>query len=171
MKILFVFFTAFLISLTVCAQQVTDTGIDSTFKLSYISVGFGSNMWELQPMFRVKGTHFVYTLEQAWESKNVKKEKPDTLAMGNLRKSSIDSILSITTEIKGDSVYKLNAGVMSGGIIYLDITSNRRKLNFRLDNSYDLTATKIVDILNDYIPDKYRKLWISDIQPKIVEIK
>ena len=161
----------FLISLSVCAQQMRDRRIDSSFNLSYISVGFGSNMWDKQPMFRVKGAQFIYTLEDAWESKNFKKAKPDTLVIGNLRESSIDSILSITKEIKGDSVYKLNAGIMSGGIIYLDIISNQRKLNFRLDNSYDLTATKIVDILNAYIPYKYPKLWISDIKPNIINIK
>ncbi len=104
-------------------------------------------MWELQPVFRVQGFQFIYTLEEAWQFKNTKRAKPDTLFMGNLRASSIDSILNITTEIKGDSVYKLNAGIMSGEIIYLDIASNQRKLNFRLDNSYDSTAKKIVEIL------------------------
>jgi|GEM_PF-1848297 len=171
MKILSVFFGQFFIFLQLCAQQTADTRKDSTFSLSYISVGLGGNISQLQPMFRVKGSTFVYTLEQAWESKTIKKEKPDTLLIGNLRKSSVDSILSIATEIKGDSVYKLNAGVRSGEIIYLNIICSRRKLNFRLDNSYDPSAKKIVDILNAYIPNKYNKLWVSDIQPKIVEIK
>jgi hypothetical protein len=128
-------------------------------------------MWEMQPMFRVKGSQFIYTLEEAWQSKDVEKTKPDTLYVGNLRTSSIDSILSIAEEIKGDSVYKLNAGIMSGGIIYLEISNNQRKLNFELANSYDLTAKKIVAILNSYIPDKYRKLWISNIAPTISKIK
>jgi hypothetical protein len=171
MKILLVFLGIILNSLIVSAQQTADTRIDSTFNLSYISVGLGGNMWELQPVFRVQGFQFIYTLEEAWQFKNTKRAKPDTLFMGNLRASSIDSILKITKEIKGDSVYKLNAGIMSGEIIYLDIASNQRKLNFRLDNSYDSTAKKIVEILNGYIPDKYRKLWISDITPKIIKIK
>jgi hypothetical protein len=171
MKSLSIFLGLFLTSVIIYAQKTIDTRIDSSFKLSYISVGLGGNMYEMQPMFRVKGSQFIYTLEEAWQFKNVKKAKPDTLYVGNLRTSSIDSILSIATEIKGDSVYKLNAGVMSGGIIYLDILSNQRKLNFELDNSYDLTAKKIVDILNSYIPDKYRKLWISNIAPTISKIK
>jgi hypothetical protein len=171
MKILFLFLHVFLITPSVCAQQKLATNIDSTFKLSYISVGFGSNMWDRQPMFRVKGSQFIYTFEDAWVVKNVKKATPDTLIIGNFRKSSIDSILSIATKIKGDSVYKLNARVMSGGVIYLDIVSNQRKLNFKLHNCFDLTAKKIVDILNGYIPEKDRQLWISDMKPQIIEIR
>jgi len=171
MKSLSIFLGLILTFMIIYAQKTIDTETDSTFKLSYISVGLGSNMYQMQPMFRVNGSHFIYTLEEAWQFKNVKKAKPETLFVGNLRTSSIDSILSIVTEIKGDSVYQLNAGVMSGGIIYLDILSNQRKVNFKLHNSYDLTAKKIVDILNSYIPDKYRKLWISSIAPTITKIK
>jgi hypothetical protein len=171
MKILIFFSVLFLISLPFYAQQTADTRTDSTFNLSYISVGFGSNMWEMQPVFRVKGSKFIYTLEDAWQFKGAKKSKPDTLFIGNLRPSSIDSILSAAAEIKGDSVYKLNTGIMSGGMIYLDIVSSRRKLYFKLKNSHDVTAKKIVDILNSHIPDTYRKLWISNITPRIIEIK
>ena len=171
MRFLSIFLGLIMTAIIVYSQKTIDTKIDSDFNLSYISVGLGGNMWELQPMFRVKGSRFIYTSEEAWQFKNVEKAKPDTLYVGNLRTSSIDSILNIATEIKGDSVYKLNAGVMSGEIIYLEIKSNQRRLNFELDNSYDLTANKIIDILNSYIPDKYRKLWISDIAPKITKIK
>ena len=170
MKLLPFFLGLTFISLKSFTQQA-DIKNDNSFTLSYISVGLGSNMREMQPMFRVKGSQFIYTLEEAWQFKDSEKAKPDTLVSGNLRASSIDSILNIATEIKGDSVYKSNAGVMSGGIIYLDIVSRRRKLNFDLHNSFDLTAKKIVEILNSYIPDKYQKLWISDITPKIIEIE
>jgi len=60
---------------------------------------------------------------------------------------------------------------MSGGIINLYFSSNRRKLSFDLHNANDTTAQKIVDILNGYIPDKHRKLWISNIKPDISKIK
>jgi len=158
------------ISMKVFAQQ-TDAKTDTSFTLSYISIGLGSNMWTMQPMFRVKDSQFIYTLEEAWQFKDSEKPKVDTLLIGNFRASSIDSILHISTEIKGDSVYKLNPRVMSGGIINLYFSTNRRKLSFRLHNSNDTTALKIVDILNGYIPDKYRKLWISDIKPEIINIK
>lgn len=152
------------------AQQ-SDTKIDTSFSLSYISIGLGSNMWRMQPMFRVKGSQFIYTLEEAWQYKDSEKTKADTLIIGNLRASSIDSILNISTEIKGDSVYKLNPRIMGGGIINLYFSSNKRRLSFDLHNSNDKTAQKIVDILNSYIPDEYQELWISDVKPEIIKIK
>lgn len=157
-------------SMKVFAQQA-DAKTDTSFTLSYISIGLGSNMWTMQPMFRVQGSQFIYTAEEAWQFKDSEKPKADTLLIGNYRASSIDSILNISTEIKGDSVYKLNPRIMSGGIINLYFSTNRRKLSFDLHNSNDTTAQKIVDILNGYIPDKYRKLWISDIKPEIIDIK
>ncbi len=170
MKRLLFFIGLTFISMKVFAQQA-DTKTDTSFTLSYISIGLGSNMWTMQPMFRVKGSQFIYTSEDAWQFKDSEKPKADTLLIGNFRTSSIDSILNIATGIRGDSVYKLNAGVMSGGIVNLCFSTNRRKLSFELHNSNDTTAKKIVDILNGYIPDKYRKLWISDIKPEIIKIK
>lgn len=170
MKLLLFFIGVTFISNQALAQQA-DTKIDTAFTLSYISIGLGSNMWEMQPMFRVRGSQFVYTLEEAWQYKDSEKPKADTLLIGNFRASSIDSILNISSEIKGDSVYRLNGGVISGGIIKLYFSANRRKLSFDLHNANDTTAQKIVDILNGYIPDKYRKLWISNIKPDISKIK
>ena len=166
-----IFICLILTSIMGYSQNKIKLKTDSIFKLDYISLGLGSNMSEMQPMFRVKGYKFIYTSEQAWKYKNVKKARPDTLCMGNIRKSSIDSILIISREIKGNSVYKLNPGVMSGGIIYLDILNYNRKLKIELHNSYDQTANKIVTILNSYIPENCQKLWISDIIPTITEIK
>jgi len=73
------------------AQQA-DTKTDTSFTLSYISIGLGSNMWTMQPMFRVKGCQFIYTSEEAWQFKDSEKPKADTLLIGNFRASSIDSI-------------------------------------------------------------------------------
>lgn len=170
MKLLFFFVGLTFTSMKAFAQQA-DTKTDTSFTLSYISIGLGSNMWTMQPMFRVKGCQFIYTSEEAWQFKDSEKPKADTLLIGNFRASSIDSILNLSTEIKGDSVYRLNTGVMSGGIINLYFSSNRRKLSFDLHNANDTTAQKIVDILNGYIPDKHRKLWISNIKPDISKIK
>ncbi len=43
----------------------------SNFKLSYVSVGFGSNMDEMQPVFKVNGTRFIYTSEEIWIFKSI----------------------------------------------------------------------------------------------------
>jgi len=168
---LILFFVGLTFTLMKGLAQQSDIKTDTSFTLSYISIGLGSNMWSMQPMFRVKSSQFIYTFEEAWQLKDSDKPKADTLLIGNFRASSIDSILNLSTEIKGDSVYRLNSGFRSGGIINLYLSSNRRKLSFDLHNANDTTAQKIVDILNSYIPDKYLKLWISNIKPDISKIK
>jgi len=170
MKVFSLFLTLITTSILTYAQK-DEQRIDTSFTLSYISVGLGSNMFDLHPVFRVKGTKYVYTIEEAWQFKNKEKAKPDTLYRGNLSASSVDSISALSKEIKGDSVFKWRTGTMSGDVILLDITSQLTKLNFRLDNAFDPTAQKIIDILNNYIPDKRRKLWISDLIPNIISIK
>ena len=170
MKLLIFFIGLTFISQNEFAQQA-GTENELLFTLSYISIGLGSNMFEMQPMFRVKGNQFVYTSEQAWVSKDSGKPEVDTLLVGTFRTSSIDSIVHISREIKGDSVYKSNPGVMNGGIIDLSFSTEGRKLSFDLFNANDETAEKIVNILNTYVPDKYRKLWISYSKPVIDNIK
>ena len=130
----------------------------SNFKLSYISVGLGSNMFTKQPAFRVNRLDYIYTLEDGWQWKNVEREKPDTLCSGTFRKSSVDSILNLITKIKDSVIYKTNAGIMSGGIDYIDISSDQINLQFKLHNASDSTAQKIIDILNTYIPEKFSKI-------------
>jgi hypothetical protein len=91
--------------------------------------------------------------------------------MGEFRVSSIDSIIALTNEIKGDSVTKRNTSIMSGGMILLDIKSIYRNLYLLLDNAHDSTAQKIVYILNSYIFDENQKLYINNITPKIIDIR
>ncbi len=160
MKILALVISIFSIQFFYPKAEVKKNNED--FKLSYISVGLGSNMFTMQPAFRVTGKKFIYTSEQAWIFKNKEIAKPDTLQLGNFRSSSIDSILSLVKEIKDSVIYKFNSNVMSGGIHYIDISSNKIKIRFELDNSSDPIAQKIVDILNSYILNPKKKLWLYD---------
>jgi hypothetical protein len=170
MKFLSLYMALFISSTFVYSQKTIDATADSVFTLCYQSVGLGSNKYRMRPVFKVIGTRFIYTSEQLWQFNNVNKAKPDTLQMGDVSISSIDSILTIAKEIKGDSVYGLNPWILSGAIVYLNITSPLLKLKFKLDNSFDETAKKIVDILNTYITNKYRKLVLSTNQPTIKKI-
>ena len=74
MKLLLLFIGEIFISQKAFARQA-DTKIDTSFTLSYISIGLGSYMWTMQPMFRVKGSEFTYTLEEAWQFKDSEKPK------------------------------------------------------------------------------------------------
>jgi len=49
---------------------------------------------------------------------------------------------------------------MSGGIDYLNISTDSIKVNFELVNTSDSIAEKIVAILNSYIPSNQRKIWL-----------
>lgn len=155
-------------------QNTTDSlkpNRHKNFKLSYSSVGLGSNMDTQQPRFIVKGLQYFYTLEDAWKFKNVKKNKPTKLGTGFIRPSSIDSILNIAKETKLKSVYKSNPKVMSGSMVYLNVYSLKQKIQFELINAKDENAAKIVAILNEYIPDNIRPLFISDIDPLVIQTK
>ena len=81
----------------------------------------------------------------------------DTLYAGFFRTSSIDSINSILLSLKKDkiNVYK---HYTDGAIDYLEIETKNRKYSFKMDNTTDTTAEKIINILNSYIPDETMRI-------------
>ena len=127
------------------------------FTLYYSYSGPGSGMGSMQPVFRVTGTRYVYTLEQNSFYGSPDK-KPEAVCEGTVRNSSIDSILSILSNINDSIVYKTNTAVMSGGVHTISVRYNKIHLTFRLHNHSDPDAEKIVDILNSNIPEDKQKL-------------
>ncbi len=125
-----------------------------------MEVGFGSNMFDMEPVFKVDGTKFVYTSEEVWILPGQTKIRKDTLLIGNFRTSSMDSISTFTREIKDSVIYRTNAGIMSGSASYITIEDDVKKIKFDLHNASDTTADKIVAILNTYIPNTLTKLSI-----------
>lgn len=132
------------------------------FEISYTSVGLGSNFTSMQPVFYVKDLKFVYTSEQTSYYKNQKINKPETLQVGKFRKSSVDSIVSLIKDIKDSLIYRTNTHVSSGGIHYITVKTSTQKLQFDLHNASDPVAEKIVSILNKYITNPDKKLWLFD---------
>ncbi len=135
--------------------------LDSNFfELTYIyaALGFGYN--SLQPVFKVKGTEYIYTLEENSSITGEYTKKSDTLSIGNFRQSSIDSIIELTSTIEDTLVYKTNTGIMSGGIHTIEIATDSIDLVFRLHNASDPIAEEIVAILNSNIPFGIRKLCL-----------
>ena len=132
------------------------------FKLTYLSIGFGSNMFKMQPVFRIEESRFVYTSEEVWKLPTQKKLQKDTLLTGNIRVSSIDSILNIIKDISDTLIYKTNAHIMSGGMDDINISNNLKKVRFQLHNASDVRAKKIADILNSYIPSNMEKLYLFE---------
>lgn len=126
------------------------------FRLEYVNVGFGSNMFEMQPVFIVEGTKFLFTSEIVWGTPG--QTEKDTLLTGDFRVSSSDSISNLISEIKDSVIYRSNIRVMSGALTSIVIENDFKKVTFSLHNAYDTTAIRIVDILNTYIPEKMGKL-------------
>lgn len=117
----------------------------------------------MQPVFNVTGTDFIYTSEQTSFYEGTERQKPDTICTGKLRTSSIDSIIDLVDEIKDSLIYRTNIHIMSGGLHNIHISKNNIDVEFTLHNATDPIAQKIVDILNKYIPDNEKKLWLFDM--------
>lgn len=134
------------------------------FKLDFVTVGFGSNQFEMQPVFRVDGTRFIYTSEIVWIREGEKNVPKDTLLTGDFRTSSIDSISGFIDSFSDTVIYKADIGIMSGSASYIKVADSCNNIRFELHNRTDTTADKIVAVLNTYIPDSMRKLYISDAE-------
>lgn len=136
-------------------------GPHNGFKLELTETGFGSNYYEMMPMFRVKGTKFVYSIEDAWQWPDRPIQR-DTICTGVLRTTSVDSIISLVESIPDTSIY-VSGRFMSGSSQGLVITTPRKKLGITMFNSYEPTADKIVAILNSNLPPGVNPLYVSGI--------
>lgn len=127
---------------------------NSDFKLHYMKVGLGNNMFRLQPVFVVENKEFVYTMEQVWAHPDQTDIFKDTLAMGKLRDTSIDSIINIVYNTKDSSISK-SERFSSGSITYISIEAGNKKLKIDLFNASDSTAEKILKIIDTYMLQKF----------------
>jgi hypothetical protein len=129
------------------------------FYLYYGIAGMGSNMGRLMPTLRVQNHKFIYTKEQnSYYGKRSKKK--EFITSGTFRQNSIDSILSLISELKDSAIYQANPCIMSGSITTITIAYGTDTTHFTLHNTSDYTVIKIVDIINAYFP-KDRKLYNS----------
>jgi len=147
--------------------QTKNVEHDTTFYLYYGFAGLGSNLGSFQPTIIIRGTSFVYTYEQNsyWGEKS--KEK-DTICLALFRQSSIDSILEIVKNLKDTTINEYNHCIMSGGIHFLSISNGIDTTSFELMNTFDYTALKVADILNQYVPAD-KKLWVNEKMIKDAE--
>ncbi|MCX6315789.1 MAG: hypothetical protein NTW29_00745 [Bacteroidetes bacterium] len=131
------------------------------FSLQYMKAGFGSNRYNMQPVFNIRGHKFIYTSEEVWIMPGQKNIARDTLLTGQVRESSFDSLINLIKGFKGTYIQRSNPHIMSGSASYITIHHNYKKLVFDLHNDTHPTADSIVAILNTYIPDSLNKLTIS----------
>ena len=143
----------------IISKEFKQDQYSSKFMLTYLYVGMGSNMGNKFPVLKVNGTNYLYTRKQnsSWTGKFDK--KTDAICFGEIRQTSIDSIIMVISEIKDTLIYETNAGVMSGGIDCINISFGNKSLKFNLHNASHPKATQIIKILNSNIPDEFDKLF------------
>lgn len=117
-------------------------------------------MFDMEPVFKVDKTKFIYTFEDVWIQPGQTKIKKDTLLIGGFRLSSIDSINNLINQLKDSVIYNVG-NYLSGSAACIEISNDKKKIKFDLHNASDSTADKIVAILNTYIPAKMNKLSIT----------
>jgi len=150
----------FFISFTVKGQSPgSSPPVDTSFYLLFNVVGFGSNRFDMQPVFRVKEGRFFYTSEDAWYIPG-KRINRDTLLTGFFRKTSIDSLLTLLSFQADSVIYKANIHIISGAACHITISTDTRKYVFTLHNETDPVAKKIAAILNSYIHYPLRQLFV-----------
>ena len=134
------------------SRAVTDS-----FKLTFNRVGYGPNMYELQPAFRVRNNLFCFTNEEAWVFDKKVKPTIDTLYSGFFRATSIDSINSILLYLRKGKI-NVSKRYTDGATDYMEIVTQKKKYSFQMDNTSDTTAQKIIDILNSYITNENMRI-------------
>jgi hypothetical protein len=172
-RLITILFILYLASFTIFSQtkplpqENLNNSAKPTFYLYYGFSGLGSNMGSFQPTIKIKGTNFLYTYEQnSYYGK--KDDRVDTVCVKAFRQTSIDSIIDIIKDLKDTSIREYNFCIMSGGIHFLTVTNGIDTTNFQLSNTFDYTALKIANILNEYAPTD-KQLWANEQMIKDAE--
>jgi len=131
-----------------------------SFSLYYGFSGLGSNMGKKFPTLRIQGTKFIYTNEQN-SSYGEPDLKPDTICLGTIRTSSIDSIINLVKDVKEKEIHKYNNCIMSGGIYNMNIKYMKHSVGYSMMNTFDWIPLRIVRILNPYLPTD-EKIWATE---------
>lgn len=112
------------------------------------------------PVLNIKGTRLRYTYEDKSYGKG-KGKRVEKISHGLFRQSSIDSITNLIASLKESTIQRINPFVMSGCAHFLTIANGADTTTFQLTNTFDHTALKIVDIINQYLPPD-KKLWPTE---------
>ena len=151
------------VAILIFSQTVFGQSEQENFSLKFYSIGYGSNRSALQPVFKVNGHNFTYTLESAWiDTSNPFPLIKDTICTGQFKQSSVDSIITILEPLWDSVISKSNWKIMSGGSDFLNVSFKSHQTKFELNNAYDPSLVKIVQILNAYIPEEKDRIHVHE---------
>lgn len=146
-----------LFSISSFSQSLADAG----FELSYSYAGMGSNTGNWFPGFIVKGNQFTYQVEQN-SCYSGETAPPEEKLSGTLSEETMQNLATIFNALPDTSIYATNVSVMSGGVHTIVLASPVKMIKFTLHNEWHPTAQQIVDLLNEYIPEEYARLWLFE---------
>ncbi len=156
---IYLLISSLLLSINSFSQDYNVT-TSNQFELTYVVSALGSGLGMKQPVIKVNGKDFVYTYEQN-SYYGEKTEKADTIAIGKIRISSIDSIMKFVKPLGDTTIVKSNICVRSGGVYSLQIKINSSITIFTLYNTFDETVLEVMKILNEYFP-KEKKIQVFE---------
>jgi len=156
----------FFLIIIVLVRQISFSQIDTikatsrTTYISYAVSGLGSNMGSFEPTVRVVNGKFTYTYEQ--NSYRFERDKSiRQISKGIFRQSSIDSIFDLMGKLKDTLIFRVNPCIMSGAIYFLTIAEGQDTTKFEMGNTFDSTAIKIIQIINQYLPND-KKIFVDE---------
>ena len=121
------------------------------FELAYSRVGYGVNMYDLQPVFSIKAGAYLFTYEEAWLFDGKRIPYADTISSGPFLRCSIDSILNILSGLQKKKIEVSNYHYTDGDSEFLTILANKEKYSFVMNNAVDSSFNKIMSIIKGYM--------------------
>jgi hypothetical protein len=142
-----------LVDVTVDSSKINEPSSDTLydFHLIYSFAGTGVNMGTKQPYFEIRDSLFVYSSRQTGTVQGQPALPTDTLREGVIRKSSIDSIITIVENAEDQKATRLNFSVPEGGMVFISVKTDALDFNYSFENCSDPTMKAIVAILNSYL--------------------
>lgn len=154
--------TIFILFLLATQAAFAQTQKANRFYLYYGVAGLGSNLGNLEPTVIVHKNHFTYRKVQNSYWGKRPDLKSEFINKGYFRQSSIDSLLYLVKDLKDSTIFKTNPCFMSGSIIYISIANGGDTTLFRLGNTFDPIALKIINIINPYLPNNQQLYYHED---------
>lgn len=133
---------------------------DSSFALTYLYAGLGSNMGKQFPYIEINGTQLLL-LNRQNSSLGKPTLKTDTIMIRTLPYAFRDSINTCLDGMRDTNISVTNVFILSGGIDYLSIRNGMDTVHFSMHNTAHLTALKITKQINHYLPNDHQ-IWLDE---------
>lgn len=114
----------------------------------------------IQPVIKANGTKLMLIYDKDCY-KVEKVNRTDTIAVGTIRQSSLDSIYHTLSEYKDINVYESIPCILGFGIHSMVIVFNQDTTKLIQNKTYHRAYLKIAGIINQYLP-KDKQIWPTE---------